>query len=117
MSRQFVDAQTEIKTLESGLKLVTEARKAGANQQFPKALQLIGRALKILPNEHSVLRLQAELLVANQEPNQAIHSALKVRELNPKDPISELLLAHCYAASGDTLNAARAKQRARLLVL
>ncbi len=117
MSREFVDAQTEIKTLESALKLVTEARKARAKEQFPKALQLIERALKILPNEHSVWRLQAELLVANQEPDQAVQSALKVRELNPKDPISELLLGYCYAASGDTLNAARAKQRARSLVL
>ena len=117
MSRKFVDAQTEIKTLESGLKLVNEARKAGANEQFPEALQLIRRALKILPNEHSVWRLQAELLVANQEPNQAVQSALKVRELNPKDPISELLLGYCYAAAGDTLNAERAKQRARSLVL
>ena len=117
MSREFVDAQTEIKTLESGLKLVIEARKAGANEQFPKALQLIRRALKILPNEHSVWRLQAELLVANQEPNQAVQSALKVRELNPKDPISELLLGYCYAAAGDTLKAERAKERARSLVL
>ena len=117
MSREFVDAQTEIQTLESGLKLVTEARKAGANEQFPKALQLIRRALKILPNEHSVWRLQAELLVANQEPNQAVQSALKVRMLNPKDPISELLLGYCYAAAGDKLNARRAKERARSLVL
>ncbi len=117
MSRKFVDAQTEIKTLESGLKLVNEAKKAGANEQFPEALQLIRSALKILPNEHSVWRLQAELLVANQEPNQAVQSALKVRELNPKDPISELLLGYCYAAAGDTLNAERAKQRARSLVL
>ena len=117
MSRKFVDAQTEIKTLESGLKLVTEARTAGTNDQFPKALQLIVRALKILPNAHSIWRLQAVLLVANQEPNQAVQSALKVRELNPKDPISELLLSYCYAASGDTLNATRAKKRARSLVL
>ena len=104
MSREFVGAQSEIKTLESGLKLVTRARKASAYEQFPKALQRIRRALKILPNEHNVWRLQAELLVANQEPNQAVQSALKVRELNPKDPISELLLGYCYAATGDTLN-------------
>ena len=38
MSREFVDAQTEIKTPESGLKLLTEPRKAGAHEQFPKAL-------------------------------------------------------------------------------
>ena len=117
MSREFVDAQTEIKTLESGLKLVTEARKAYANEQFPKVLRLIGRALKILPNEHSIWRLQAELLVANQKPNQAIQSALKARELNQKDHISALLLSYCYAAAGDTLNVKRAKESARSLVL
>lgn len=57
-----------------------------------------------------------KLLVANQEPYQAVQSALKVCELNPRDPISKLLL-YCNAASGDTLNAARAKERARSLVL
>ena len=84
---------------------------------FQRRYSSFRRALKILPNEHSVWRLQAELLVANQEPNQAVQSALKVRELNPKDPISELLLGYCYAAAGDTLNAERAKERARSLVL
>jgi predicted Zn-dependent protease len=116
-SDEFRKAQAEIKTLETGLQLVSDARKAGSEKQFAQALQLTERALKILPNEHGVWRLQAELLVAKKEPRKAIQSALKVRELNPKDPISELLLSYCYSAAGDILSADRAKERARLLAL
>ena len=116
-SDDFRKAQAEIKTLETGLQLVTDARKAGSEKQFTQALKLVGRALKILPNEHSVWRLQAELLVANKEPRKAIQSAFKVRELNPKDPISELLLSYCYTTAGDTISAERAKERARSLAL
>ena len=116
-SNDFRKAQAEIKILETGLKLVTDARKAGSKKQFTQALKLAERALKILPNEHSVWRLQAELLVANEEPRKAIQSALKVRELNPKDPIGELLLSYCYTAAGDTISAERAKERARSLAL
>ena len=36
MSREFVDAQTEIQTLESGLKLVTEARKQAPTSSFQR---------------------------------------------------------------------------------
>lgn len=115
-SDDFARAQTEIKQLESGLQLVTEARKAGAEKQFSNALKLTERALKILPNEHSVWRLQAELLVANKEPRQAIQSALKVRDLNPSDPISELLLGYCYDAAGDKANGDLARSRAKRLV-
>ena len=117
MRREFVNAQTEIKTLESGSKLVNKARKAAVNEQFPKALERVRRALNILPNEHSVWRLQAELLGSNKEPKQAIPSALQIRELNPKDPISEVLLGYCYAAAGATLDTEQAKKRARSLVL
>jgi predicted Zn-dependent protease len=116
-SDEFRKAQAEIKTLETGLQLVTDARKAGSEKQFAKALTLTERALKILPNEHSVWRLQAELFVANKESRKAIQSALKVRELNPTDPISELLLSYCYSAAGDIINADRAKERARMLAL
>ena len=116
-SDEFRKAQAEIKTLETGLQLVNDARKAGSEKQFAKALTLTERALKILPNEHSVWRLQAELFVANKESRKAIQSALKVRELNPTDPISELLLSYCYSAAGDIINADRAKERARMLAL
>ena len=116
-SDEFRKVQSEIKTLETGLQLVSDARKAGSEKQFAQALKLTERALKILPNEHGVWRLQAELLVAKKEPRKAIQSALKVRELNPKDPISELLLSYCYSAAGDILSADRAKERARLLAL
>ncbi|MEK9605495.1 MAG: hypothetical protein VW352_04370, partial [Gammaproteobacteria bacterium] len=65
----------------------------------------------------SFWRLQAELLVAKKEPRKAIQSAFKVRELNPTDPISELLLSYCYSAAGDIISADRAKERARVLAL
>ena len=115
-SSDFFTAQSEIKAQGSGLKLVAEARRAITDRQFSIALQLTERALKSLPNEHSVWRLQAELLVTNKKPRKAIQSALKVRELNPKDPISELLLSYCYSAAGDIINSSRAKQRAQSLI-
>jgi len=115
-SDEFRKAQAEIKTLETGLQLVTDARKAGSEKQFAKALNLTERALKILPNEHCVWRLQAELFVANKESRKAIQSALKVRELNPSDPISELLLGYCYDAAGDKANGDLARSRAKRLV-
>ena len=73
------------------------------------------RALKILPNEHSAWRLHAELLVANQQPRKAIESALRVRELNSSDPISELLLGYCYEASGDNIRRNPRHERERKL--
>ena len=115
-SSDFFTAQSEIKARGPGLKLVAEARRAITDRQFSIALQLTERALKSLPNEHSVWRLQAELLVTNKKPRKAIQSALKVRELNPKDPISELLLSYCYSAAGDIINSSRAKQRAQSLI-
>jgi predicted Zn-dependent protease len=116
MSADFSKAKAEIKALESGLELVTKARKQGREKMLSEALQSTKRALKILPNEHSVWRLQAELLVANQNPQEAVQSALRVRELNPSDPISELLLGYCYDAAGDQGNADAARYRAKRLM-
>ena len=116
MSANFSKAKAEIKALESGLDLVTKARKEGREQRLSEALQSTRRALKILPNEHSVWRLQAELLVANQKPLEAVQSALHVRELNPSDPISELLLGYCYDAARNQENADAARNRAKRLM-
>ena len=116
-SPEFKKAKYEIKTHEAGLKLIAEARKASADGNFALALKLTGRALESFPKEHSVWRLQAELLVASKQARKAIQSALKVRSLNPTDPVSELLLSYCYAASGDKIRAKAAKERARSLTL
>ncbi len=116
-SPEFKQAKNEIKTHEAGLKLVSEARKVGADGNFSLALKLTGRALKSLPNEHSIWRLDAELLVASRQASKAIQSALKSRSLNPADPVSELLLSYCYAAAGDRIQAEAAKERARSLAL
>ena len=113
----FRQAKIEIKTHETGLKLVSEARKAGADGNFSLALKSTERALKSLPNEHSIWRLDAELLVASRQASKAILSALKSRSLNPADPVSELLLSYCYAAAGDRIQAEAAKERARSLAL
>ena len=115
-SPEFTRAKAEIQSLGGGLTLISDARKKGAEKEFGAALSLITRALKILPNEHSAWRLHAELLVANQQPQKAIESALRVRELNSSDPISELLLGYCYEASGDNIQATRARERAKALM-
>lgn len=115
-SPEFTRAKAEIQSLEGGLTLISDARKKGAEKEFGAALSLTTRALKILPNEHSAWRLHAELLVANQQPRKAIESALRVRELNSSDPISELLLGYCYEASGDNIQATRARERAKALM-
>lgn len=115
-SPEFTRAKAKIQSLAGGLTLISNARKKGAEKNFRPALLLTTRALKILPNEHSVWRLNAELLVASQEPQKAVESALRVRELNPSDPISELLLSYCYEASGDSIRAAFARERAKALV-
>jgi predicted Zn-dependent protease len=114
-SPEFTRAKAEIQSRESGLTLISDARKKGAEKEFGSALSLTSRALKILPNEHSAWRLHTELLVANQQPRKAIESALRVRELNPTDPISELLLGYCYDAAGDRANGDAARDRARRL--
>ena len=116
-SPEFKRAKDEIKTRESGLKLISKARKAGAAGNHSLALKLTRRALESLPNEHSIWRLHAELLVASKQARKAIQSALKARSLNPADPISELLLSYCYAAAGDRIQAEAAKERARSLAL
>lgn len=116
-SPEFKQAKHEIKQHQTGLKLVSEARKAGADGNFSLALKHARRALESSPNEHSIWRLHAELLVASKQPNKAIQSALKARALNPADPVSELLLSYCYAAAGDRIQATMAKERARSLAL
>jgi len=94
---------------------VTEARTLGGQKAFQDALDALEPAISSLPNEHSLHRLKAELLVADGRPREAIASALRVRELNPSDPISELLLGYCYDAAGDKANAEAARNRARRL--
>ncbi|MBU26282.1 MAG: hypothetical protein CMD99_09685 [Gammaproteobacteria bacterium] len=116
-SPEFEQVKNEIKTRETELKLVSEARGAGTDRNFSLALKLTKRALKNLPDEHSIWRLHAELLVASKQANKAIQSALKARSLNPTDPVSELLLSYCYSAAGDRIQAERAKKRARSLTL
>jgi len=116
-SPEFKQVKDEIKKHEAGLKLVSVARKAGADGNFALALEYARRALESSPNEHSIWRLHAELLVASKQANKAIRSALKVRSLNPTDPVSELLLSYCYAAAGDRIQATMAKERARSLAL
>ena len=114
-STQFSQVKAELATRQAALDQITKARQLGGDRQFNEALQALAPAIKALPSEHSVWRLQAELLVAAKRPREALDAALKVRELNPADPISELLLGYCYEANGDLANANAARDRARRL--
>lgn len=114
-SDAFAEVKAEITAQKTALDQVTNARKLGGEGQFQQALDTLNPALKTLPDEHSLWRLRAELLVAAKQPQEAITAALRVRELNPSDPISELLLGYCYEASGDLANANAARDRARRL--
>lgn len=114
-SEAFNQVKAELKAHQTALKQVEAARKLGGEKKFAEALTALGPALSALPNEHSLWRLNAELLVAQGYPDRAVQSALKVRTLNPNDPISELLLGYCYEASGDLSNAEAARDRARQL--
>ncbi len=114
-SDDFTKAQAEIRAALPNLKQVANVRKLGGERKFAEALTALGPVLNALPNEHSLWRLNAELLVAHGKPDSALASALKVRELNPSDPISELLLGYCYDAAGDTANAQAARERAKRL--
>lgn len=115
MSPDFERARAELNAAKPALDQVTEARTLGGQKAFQDALDALEPALGTLPNEHSLHRLKAELLVADGRPREAIASALRVRELNPSDPISELLLGYCYDAAGDKANAEAARSRARRL--
>jgi beta-barrel assembly-enhancing protease len=114
-SPEFTKVKAELTNRKGALDQVGQARKLGGEGQFQQALDTLAGALETLPNEHSLWRLQAELLVAAKKPTEAVTAALKVRELNPSDPISELLLGYCYEAAGDLANANAARDRAKRL--
>lgn len=114
-SPEFTKVKAELTNRKGALDQVGQARKLGGEGQFQQALDTLAKALETLPNEHSLWRLRAELLVAAKKPTEAVTAALKVRELNPSDPISELLLGYCYEAAGDLANANAARDRAKRL--
>jgi predicted Zn-dependent protease len=114
-SPEFERARAEIEAAKPALDRVMKARELGGQEAFQDALDALEPALDALPNEHSLHRLRAELLVADGRAQDAIAAALRVRELNPSDPISELLLGYCYDAAGDAANAEAARNRARRL--
>ncbi len=114
-SADFLAAQSEIRAVLPTLDQVAKVRKLAGEKKFKVALTALAPALNAMPNEHSLWRLNAELLVAQGQPHKAVQSALKVRELNPQDPISEMLLGYCYEAAGDIGNAQAARERARRL--
>jgi predicted Zn-dependent protease len=113
---EFTKVKAEIEASAHILKMIAEARNQSSKKDFREALKILEKAIKASPFEHSFWRLKAEILVADRKPNQAVIAALKVRKLNPLDPISELLLAYCYQASGDKKNARIAKARAQQLM-
>ena len=113
---EFTKVKAEIEASAHILKMIAEARNQSSKKDFRKALKILEKAIKASPFEHSFWRLKAEILVADRKPTQAVIAALKVRKLNPLDPISELLLAYCYQASGDKKNARIAKARAQQLM-
>lgn len=115
-SLEFKAAKTEIQDKFKALKTIQKAREAYGRGELNSALNFVNRAIQLLKNEHSFWHLNAELLVANGKPVQAIQAALKVKKLNPSDPISELLLSYCYTAAGQLSNANAARERASTLI-
>lgn len=109
-------AKKEINSSKKSLDLVTKAREFGAEKKFSKAIRFVNRALLTITSEPSLWRLKAELLVANRKPMQAIETAKKVIELDPLNPMNELLLEYCYDSAGQYANADAARNRARLLM-
>ncbi len=115
-SAEFEEVKAEIRSKLYALNAIQSARKAGNNKDFKSALMLVNKAITAINNEHSFWRAKAELLVATGQPREAVQAAIKARNLNPSDPISELLISYCYDALGDIRNANVARNRARRLI-
>lgn len=114
-SPEFLAMKTELSTAQKSLEALAKARDAGSKKQWETALSAVADAQRLRPGEPSIWRVHAELLVAAGRPQEAITAALKVVELAPDDPVSELLLGYCYDAAGDSANAQIARDRAKRL--
>lgn len=73
-----------------------------------KALEAYEKAVKLDPQAVQIYRDIAELRMRSGQPDQALHAALKVKDLAPNDPMSFIFLGNVYVAQGELSKASEA---------